>query len=345
MPDAFVDWLELYAPKKATHDRAPVHEHFDFDDFCGFYDIEVLGDGPWYSPRNCPVKGDQHTKITDCAFYFDGEYLGWKDHAANCAGADMSIGQLIKFLNQQKGEPYRGPIWSERDEEEELDSSQFGDDLDHMEPAAASVHPFLKVFPNAALVPETAGTYSKELCYAGSGTGCQCGGEHKYNQSNLSAESRANLDAVLAEAEEHPEATGGAENGSIAIAPVPSSDEFAMPEDCMYGWVGEAARKLQTPLSMACRFRVSVPSCEVTKEASATSSVHMAPARSSSPCRTRSKRLLDDAWRYWSFTLLSTNSDCISLTDHVASGRAWLTFSSTDRAGLCTPGWRCRRQR
>ncbi len=278
-PDDLADWLEFYAPKKATHDRVPVHEDFDFDDLCGFYEIEILGDGPWYSPRYCPVKGDQHTKITDCAFYFDGEYLGWKDHAANCAGADMSIGQLIKFLNEQKGEPYRGPIWSDRDEEEELDVSQSGDDQDHTEPAAASQLAFLKVFPNAVLVTATAVAASKEQCYAGAGTGCRCGGEHKYNQSNLSAETRANLDAVLAEANEQSDAetTEVETDEADAVTEEPTehiltADEVItspcdlqaskityveaigptdLPPGTMYGRMGEWARATELPPEIA----------------------------------------------------------------------------------------------
>jgi Transposase DDE domain group 1 len=73
--------------------------------------------------------------------------------------------------------------------------------------------------------------------------------------------------------------------------------------------------------------------------------VSIAPTSTVLLARTRSKRLPDDACRYWSLLCFQQNSDWILLTDHVASGRAWLTFSSTDRAGLCTPGWRCRRQR
>jgi hypothetical protein len=122
-PMDLVEWLIRETDVKTNKGTPkPVAEDFDFDAFCEFYGVEIVHvDGPWHSPRICPVKGDRHTNITDCAFRWDGEYLGWKDHAASCDGASMTIGQLIKFLNEEKGEPYPGPIWREREGFEVVD--------------------------------------------------------------------------------------------------------------------------------------------------------------------------------------------------------------------------------
>ena len=71
----------------------------------------------------------------------------------------------------------------------------------------------------------------------------------KYPQSFLSAETRATVDEVL-----------NSQDGDDAVALMPAdtplaleptNNIFGMPEDCMYGWLADAARKLHTPLSMA----------------------------------------------------------------------------------------------
>ena len=119
IPDDYLDWFEAQDPRRALKGSKPVDDDFDFEDFCDFYGIEVRGDGPKYYPAFCPVKGDIHhtdkgrPDLGACMLYFDGETLGWKDLAANCEGASMTIGGLIKFLNNQKGEPYPHPIWPE----------------------------------------------------------------------------------------------------------------------------------------------------------------------------------------------------------------------------------------
>lgn len=114
VPDALVEWMEKHSPQKRQQkDSVPVDPKFDFDAFLGHYGIEIAHvNGPWHSPRACPVKGAAHTAITDCGFFYDGEFLGWKDHAASCDGAEMSIGRLIKFMNEEHI-PYEGVIWPE----------------------------------------------------------------------------------------------------------------------------------------------------------------------------------------------------------------------------------------
>ena len=117
VPDNYLDWFEVNDPRQKMSGCQPVDDDFDFEEFCDFYGIEVRGDGPKYYPSFCPVKGDIHhtdkggPDLGACMIYFDGETLGWKDLAANCDGASMTIGGLIKFLNDQKGESYPDVIW------------------------------------------------------------------------------------------------------------------------------------------------------------------------------------------------------------------------------------------
>jgi hypothetical protein len=153
IPQEYVDWFRAVDPKEKPKDLKIVHDDFDFDKFCEFYDLEPMGGGPWYYLRSCPVKGDYHTNegkpdFGACALYFDDEILGFKDLAQSCEGASMSIGGLIKFLNKQKGQHYNGPIW----EEEETDPEKFGlADVEDEQPVVPVVEPapLTSVFTNA----------------------------------------------------------------------------------------------------------------------------------------------------------------------------------------------------
>jgi RecA-family ATPase len=116
-------------------------------------------------------------------FYWDGSSIGFNCFAQGCEGSSMSIGQVLKFLNKDH-EPYRKLIW----EEEELDDSWVSGD--EMEDVPAPAVALTDVF-----------TAAKEQCQAAAGTGRQCGGDHKYPQGNLSAETRATLKEIAEEAE------------------------------------------------------------------------------------------------------------------------------------------------
>src|SRR5439155_24457945 len=110
-----VEWLTTHskARKQARDTRGlPVAEDFDFEDLMSFFDIEIARtNGIWHTPKGCPVKGDWHhtdngsIDMGTCAFAWDPEArtLGWKDHAASCAGADMNVKQVIEFLEETKG--------------------------------------------------------------------------------------------------------------------------------------------------------------------------------------------------------------------------------------------------
>ena len=245
IPQRYLEWFQVQDAREKPKELKPVHDDFDFDELMDFYGIEVLGSGPWYYPSFCPIKDDIHTNdgkpdLHACSFYFDGDYLGWKSLAQSCEGASMSIGAVIKFLNQQKGEPYLGPIWTDREEYEEVDESQFAPDLDDPVPAPKP----------------------REKCYT---PGCKCGLEHVYPQSNVSAVGRAAMEEALAL-----EADGGTVAVEAVAAHALSADDFMkaftpaatrqrfvesgltdIPDGALYGWLGDVARKLDLPLSIA----------------------------------------------------------------------------------------------
>jgi len=89
-----------------------VSDDFDFDDRMDFYGIGIVGekDDVWQVVEECPGVGYRHSGSTLTAFYWDGRSLGWSCFAQGCPLHGMSIGQVIAFLNAQKGEPYMGHI-------------------------------------------------------------------------------------------------------------------------------------------------------------------------------------------------------------------------------------------
>lgn len=130
----FPDWLENWItanadiPKRSTNgkDARPVHEDFDFDAFLEFYGIGGRQDGDWFITDVCPVAQRRHEQSVRTGFFWNGESLGWHCFATGCDASSMSIGQLVRFLNAQKGESYREPIWED---------SGLGDVLEFSEPA------------------------------------------------------------------------------------------------------------------------------------------------------------------------------------------------------------------
>jgi len=107
---------EIFRAKEAIE----VSEDFDFDEFLAHYDIDIVGskDG-WYTTRACPVAGYRHQHSVCTGFYYDGNSLGFRCFAQGCDGSSMSIGQVIRRLNQEHA-PYHGPIWEGNGDEHGL---------------------------------------------------------------------------------------------------------------------------------------------------------------------------------------------------------------------------------
>ncbi len=132
VPNWVCDWIELHTTavksKDSTAGQATVSDDFDFDDFCGHYDISGHWDGYWFITDDCPVAGYRHYQSTRTGFYYDGDSLGFHCFAGGCDGSEMSIGQVIGHLNAKKGGRYPGEIWEQDDSD--LDGVVMVDDED-----------------------------------------------------------------------------------------------------------------------------------------------------------------------------------------------------------------------
>jgi hypothetical protein len=266
LPDWLADWVEKHSsPNAVPKEARPVDDDFDFDELMDHYGIAIVRDnGPWQITDVCPVVGYRHQHSVATGFYWDGESLGFKCFAQGCDGSSMSIGQVLKSLNQDH-EPYRGAIW------EELDTDQLCEG-DSTEPERApALSTFSKVFPKAVEVSAVADALAKEPCYAAARTGCQCGGEHKYPQTFLSTERRAQIDALLVaeeeeqedqEAEVKPESEPTQRTADEVIAYlcdaklsktmyVEESEPTVLPPGAAYGQMAEWARGTELPMEIA----------------------------------------------------------------------------------------------
>jgi len=119
VPDWVCDFVERHstAPAPKPTGTLSVDEDFNFDDMTDFFDIGIAGvkDDVWYVVEECPGVGHRHEGSTLTAFYWDGDALGWSCFAQECPLHGKRIGQVIKFLNEQKGESYKGVIWPQVD--------------------------------------------------------------------------------------------------------------------------------------------------------------------------------------------------------------------------------------
>ena len=136
IPDWVLDFVEEHTEKPRaipnTSEMVEVSEDFDFDDFCDFYDIGILGtkDDVWQVVEACPGVGYRHEHSRFTGFFYDGSHLGWSCFAQMCPTNGIGIGGLIKFLNKEKGESYKGVIWGEEEEDDDLLDDVEMDELD-----------------------------------------------------------------------------------------------------------------------------------------------------------------------------------------------------------------------
>jgi len=134
IPNWLCEFIERHtAPAKAfaRTDTLEVSDEFDFDEFTAFYDISGEWDDCWFIADECPVAEYKHSHSTRTGFFFDGESLGWHCFAQECRGSEMTIGQLISYLNEKTGNSYRGAIWEQQDFP---DSEWEIEELDDLEP-------------------------------------------------------------------------------------------------------------------------------------------------------------------------------------------------------------------
>jgi hypothetical protein len=122
-PIPITDWLCDFIEKNSTPSNPPkcdeafaVADDFDFEGLMDFYEICGWWDDDWYIADECPVAGYKHSHSTRTGFFYDGNSLGWHCFAQGCSGSEMTIGQVIRYLNAKKGAPYQGIIWEHEHE-------------------------------------------------------------------------------------------------------------------------------------------------------------------------------------------------------------------------------------
>jgi len=122
IPDWLVDFIAEHTAaerKFKKGEAAPVRDDFDFDDWCDFYsNIFTIPNAHcegWMATDGCPWCGYRHEQSVLTGFYYDGEYLGFHCFAAGCPGYGKGIGETIKMMNEQLGQPYPYLIWPENE--------------------------------------------------------------------------------------------------------------------------------------------------------------------------------------------------------------------------------------
>lgn len=135
MPDWLAEWLDRAStPAKPKPTEEPeVADDFDPDEWYRFNDISGTDADGKFFPDECPISGRTHSNgIRDTAFFFDGGAWGFKCFASGCPGSEMSIGDVVAFVNQRRrdaGLPvWKKPIWTEDDSL--LDGVDYVDECD-----------------------------------------------------------------------------------------------------------------------------------------------------------------------------------------------------------------------
>ncbi len=257
IPDWVVERIRVNGAQEEGFggDMPELDDDFDFDDFVDWAQVKVGDeDGGWYALEECPVAGRRHKGqgVRGCALFYDGGKLGFKCMAAECPSnmdrrpGQGGIGFLVSFLSKENG-AYDGVIWPEKDTLKE--AREFGAeileesfDLKGVPPSNHTCVPVAtKIADSVAASDER-----KELCYR---QNCMCGLEHVAVKNEQAV---AEADAIVTQWESPSAAASPAPaNGKEEPNPNKRRGLYRMPESCMYGWLGEMARKLEAPLGLA----------------------------------------------------------------------------------------------
>lgn len=213
-PDWLCEWVAGHGDKDkapVTKGRISVHEDFDFEDVMNHFNISGRWDDSWFITDECPISGYKHEQSTRTGFYYDGDTFGFHCFAGGCRGSEMSVGQVIAYLNAKnikEGEaPYKGVIWSSDD-----DLLVGVDDLDLTEDMIEAT------FENHSGREDNPGVVDGKL---------------------LPIEERLQRMAPAAPPE--------LETPAIIVMPKVTLE---MPDDCMYGELGILAKECKTPLGL-----------------------------------------------------------------------------------------------
>jgi hypothetical protein len=134
--DGWLDQEEAAAKTRGDGNRgAPMHEDFDFGDFCEFFNIEILSERGDKINVACPLKGERHSGgASVTSFWYADNRLSF--HCLHPEHEDVTIGKLVSALQEEHG-TYSNPLFDER--ESSIDVEDFFPNAETMtvQPAAA----------------------------------------------------------------------------------------------------------------------------------------------------------------------------------------------------------------
>lgn len=266
-PTPIPDWLLERIRVNGTRERdfgtglRPVHEDFDFDSFVEWVGDVEDADGSWYPFRECPVAGRRHKGqgTKGCALYYDGETLGFKCMAAECpSNVDRKPGQggiwfLVSFLSNEHG-AYEGVIWQEREDQLCAVDAELAEKLiDSIDGDTNRVRTEMPRITDGGVCTNKgckSGHYRAEaskLCR-------DCANPEPDEPTPMSQVTidylKANSEAAFAKVAPKPEEVHEVEPAAMPDYMAPKK-MYPMPEECMYGWIGDFCRTLQCPLQVA----------------------------------------------------------------------------------------------
>jgi hypothetical protein len=223
-PDWLADWIEKSAPKhkRAECELAQVVDDFDIEDFLAWYDIAWHLKENWYNCYiECPAAGYQHEQSKAPGFFFDGGDFGFNCWATGCPGHGKSAGWVIKHLNENHA-PYPKRIWPEQ----ALDYGALGIDEADLPTEEGDVDDLIP--KPLQPVPKVRGKIVITIT-------------EKTAAGTVIAEQSQPTESLATALSEQPVSTP---TENVAVKP---TDIHNMPEDCMYGWLGEKTKELGVP--------------------------------------------------------------------------------------------------
>ena len=240
IPDWVVDRIRVNGTRQKDFGAGlrAVHEDFDFDRFVEWVGHEIADeDGYWYGFRECPVAGRHHKGqgVRGCALYYDGEALGFKCHAAECPSnmdrktGQSGIGFLVSFLSKENG-AYEGVIWPEREDQLGVIDAELAEEL-------------IESIGGEPIVPKPAELAPQAVQDDGAD-------EPKPMPQVTIDYLKKNSEAAMKAQEPQPEEVQEVEPATIPDYKAPKK-MYPMPEECMYGWIGDFCRTLGCPLQVA----------------------------------------------------------------------------------------------
>lgn len=226
-PDWLADWVAANsnAPKKFDGELSSVDDDFDIDEMLEHYGITYVQQCNWYNCYvECPVAGYQHEHSKMPGFFFNGDELGFNCWASGCPSKGWNAGKVIKYLNQTHT-PYPKLIWPRQ----ELDYAALGIEEDQLPAADAVGSEDEPVFRQ----PKRVYNITVKAKTANATTPLS----EEEIVTLLGAERLQIAETKIVEAAPEP---------ADPVAPV-VHDLLMMPEECMYGWLGEKTKELDVP--------------------------------------------------------------------------------------------------